>query len=274
MTLALALLGSLMWGVADFLGGLFSKTYKVAHVLVISQTFGLLTMGIYFIVSNGHWDWRAATMASLASFSGFFGLMSFYKALATGTMGIVSPIASLGTIVPVAVGLVSGEQPSGLQFLGILFALIGVALASGPELTGASAVKPVLLALGAAIGFGTCFIFLKEGGAYSVSTTMILMRSQSIAIALFLVLRSKSFSRVEPKHLGLMAIVGAFDVLANVAFTVASQSDLLAIVSVLSSLYPVVTVLMAWAILKERLMAIQYIGVVIALFGVCQIALG
>lgn len=69
-------------------------------------------------------------------------------------------------------------------------------------------------------------------------------------------------------------MVGAFDVMANVTFTIASQSDLLALVSVLSSLYPVVTVVMAWAILKERLMTIQYIGVVVALFGVCQIALG
>lgn len=263
-----------MWGIADFLGGLFSKTYKVAFVLVISQAFGLITMVIYFFVSNGQWDWRAATMASLASLSGFFGMMSFYKALATGTMGIVSPIASLGAIVPVGVGLASGEQPSSLQFMGILFALIGVALASGPELSGASAAKPVLLAVGAAIGFGTCFIFLKEGGAYSVSTTMILMRVQSIAIAMILVFRARSFVKVKPAHLGLMVIVGAFDVLANVAFTVASQSDLLALVSVLSSLYPVVTVLMAWAILKERLMVVQYVGVVIALFGVCQIALG
>ncbi len=274
MTLALALLGSLMWGVADFLGGLISKTYKVAYVLVISQFFGLLTMAIYFFFANDGWDWRAGFMASLASLSGFFGMMSFYKALATGTMGIVSPIASLGAILPVAAGIWSGEQPSGMQFLGILFALLGVALASGPELNGASAAKPVFLAIGAAIGFGACFIFLKEGGAYSVSTTMILMRVQSILIGLFMIWRAKSVIRVQPVHLGLLVLVGAFDVLANVAFATASQSDLLAIVSVLSSLYPVVTVLMAWLFLKERLMAIQYVGIVIALLGVCQIALG
>ncbi len=274
MTLALALLGSLMWGVADFLGGLISKTYKVAYVLVISQAFGLMTMVIYFLVSNEQWDWRAATMASLASFSGFFGMMSFYKALATGTMGIVSPIASLGAIVPVAVGLATGEQPSSIQFLGILFALIGVALASGPELSGAADPKPVLLAIGAAVGFGTCFIFLKEGGAYSVSTTMILMRVQSVLIALVMVWKAKSAVKVKPAHIGLLVVVGAFDVMANVAFTIASQDDLLALISVLSSLYPVVTVVMAWVILKERLMTIQYFGVVFALFGVCQIALG
>lgn len=274
MTLALALLGSLMWGVADFLGGLISKTYKVAYVLVISQAFGLVTMAIYFFVANEQWDWRAGAMASLASFSGFFGMMSFYKALATGTMGIVSPIASLGAIVPVVVGLASGEQPSSMQFLGILFALLGVALASGPELSGASAAKPVLLAIGAAIGFGACFIFLKEGGAYSVSTTMILMRVQSVFMALILVLRAKSAVKVQPKHLGLLVLVGAFDVLANVTFSIAAQSDLLSLVSVLSSLYPVVTVLMAWIILKERLMTIQYVGIVVALFGVTQIALG
>ena len=274
MTLVLALLGSLMWGVADFLGGLISKTYKVAYVLVVSQAFGLITMGIYFVISQEQWDWRAATMASLASFSGFFGMMSFYKALSTGTMGIVSPIASLGAIVPVAVGLASGEQPSALQFLGILFALIGVALASGPELSGASAAKPVILAVMAAIGFGTCFIFLKNGGEYSVTTTMVLMRVQSVLIGLVMVIRAKSAVKIQSKHLWLLVVVGAFDVMANVTFTIASQSDLLALVSVLSSLYPVVTVVMAWAILKERLMTIQYIGVVVALFGVCQIALG
>jgi drug/metabolite transporter (DMT)-like permease len=274
MTLALALLGSLMWGIADFLGGLLSKTYKVAYVLVISQVFGLVTMAIYFLVANEQWDWRAGAMASLASFSGFFGMMCFYKALATGTMGIVSPIASLGAIVPVAVGLVTGEQPSGIQYLGILFALIGVALASGPELSGASAAKPVVLAIGAAIGFGTCFIFLKEGGAYSVPTTMVLMRAQSILIGLAMVWQSKSYVKVKTKHIGLLIVVGVFDILANVAFSVASQSDLLSLVSVLSSLYPVVTVVMAWVFLKERLIAIQYAGILIALVGVCQIAIG
>jgi drug/metabolite transporter (DMT)-like permease len=79
---------------------------------------------------------------------------------------------------------------------------------------------------------------------------------------------------VKTKHIGLLIVVGVFDILANVAFSVASQSDLLSLVSVLSSLYPVVTLVMAWVFLKERLIAIQYAGILIALVGVCQIAIG
>ena len=103
---------------------------------------------------------------------------------------------------------------------------------------------------------------------------MILMRAQSILIGLAMVWQSKSFVKVKTKHLWLLIVVGAFDILANVTFSVASQSDLLSLVSVLSSLYPVVTVVMAWIFLKERLIAIQYVGIVVALIGVCQIAIG
>jgi len=189
-------------------------------------------------------------------------------------MGIVSPIAALGAIVPVAYGYSQGEAPSAIQWIGILIAIAGVILASGPELTGAVSARPIVLAALAAISFGSCLIFLAKGGSYSVTTTAIGMRVQSVAMLFLFALIAKSFSKVQGSDLLWLAVIGIFDIGANISLTVAAQSGLLSLVGMLGSLYPVVTVLLARLVLKERLSSVQYIGVAIALSGVVAIAAG
>lgn len=274
MTLILAGLSSVLWGIADFLGGFFSRKMKVSFVLLVSQFFGMLSVAIYAWVTGEIWNTEALPYASLAGITGLLGLAFFYTALSTGPMGIVSPIAALGAIVPVAYGYSQGEAPSALQWFGILIAIVGVTLASGPELTGAVSARPIVLAALAAVSFGSCLIFLAKGGAFSVTTTAIGMRLQSVVILAIVVLLARSYTKVQGNEWLWLAVIGVFDIGANVSLTIAAQSGLLSLVGMLGSLYPVITVLLARIVLNERLRTIQYIGVAVALSGVVAIATG
>ena len=274
MAVILALFGSLMWGIADFVGGFTAKKVHVAVVVTISQSFGLVTITLYGLASGWNWNTDAWTWALVASVSGFAGLMMFYQALAIGRMGIVSPIAALGALIPLAAGLLAGDQPSAYQYLGIVIAIVGIVFASGPEISGGADPKPVFLAAGAAVGFGTCFWAMAEGSQYSVLTTMLLMRICTVTLGIIAVALTVRTISTDAHSWRLLAVVGVFDVLANIAFGFATTAGMLSLVGVLGSLYPVATVLLARFILKEKLMAIQYVGVIAAFIGVIAIGAG
>ncbi|MEN9923336.1 MAG: hypothetical protein RIS09_850 [Actinomycetota bacterium] len=274
MTFLLAGLSSVLWGIADFLGGVFSRKMNVSFVLLVSQFFGLLSVVIYSLLTGELWVADALPYASLAGITGLLGLAFFYTALSTGPMGIVSPIAALGAIVPVAYGFSQGEAPSQVQWIGIIVAIVGVTLASGPEISGTVGARPIVLSALAAVSFGSCLIFLAKGGAFSVTTTAIGMRIQSVVILLLVVVIAKSFSSTNPTDWLWLAVIGVFDIGANISLTVAAQTGYLSLVGMLGSLYPVVTVLLARFVLQERLKGIQYYGVAIALGGVVAIAAG
>src|SRR4051812_3889678 len=146
MAALLALGSSVLWGSADFLGGLLTRTRNAYVVVAGSQACGLLTIGIVALATG---DWRASAgylpWAVAAGLSGATGLVAYYAGLSSGTMGVVAPIASMGAVVPVALGIASGEHPSWLQLTGIGLALVGVAAASGPELAGGTGTRPVVL---------------------------------------------------------------------------------------------------------------------------------
>ena len=205
---------------------------------------------------------------------GLFGLVCFYTALATGQMGIVAPISSLSAVVPVTIGLVQGEQPSTMQLAGIVVALIGVILASGPELNGKVDPRPVLLALFAAVTFGFCVYFMARGARINPTMTVTAMRAVQVSIVIALLLVIRNLGGLVKRDIPMLATIGASDAGANVLYTFAASLGLLSVVSVLGSLYPIVTVLLAWWIHKERLMRVQYIGIAITFSGVALLALG
>ena len=205
---------------------------------------------------------------------GLLGLVCFYTALATGQMGIVAPISSLSAVVPVTIGLVQGEQPSTMQLAGIVLALIGVILASGPELNGKVDPRPVLLALFAAVTFGFCVYFMAIGARINPTMTVTAMRAVQVAIVIVLFLAIRNLGGLVKRDIPMLATIGASDAGANVLYTFAASLGLLSVVSVLGSLYPIVTVLLAWWIHKERLMRVQYIGIAITFSGVALLALG
>jgi drug/metabolite transporter (DMT)-like permease len=196
-------------------------------------------------------------------------------------MGVIAPIAAMGTLLPVAVGLVRGETPSTLQLVGIAVAVAGVVLASGPELSGGASPRPLLLAAGAAVGFGSVAVLLARGaedGGVGVLGTVLTMRATStclmLLVGLVAWLKGRPEQRPGGRDLALLATIGLVDMGANASFATASQGGLLSVVSVLGSLYPVVTVLLARQLQHESLTRIQAIGVAGALGGVALLAGG
>ncbi len=275
MAALLALLSSVMWGSGDYLAGRLSRRRHVLVVLGASQTVGLLAMLLIATV-GGHWSAPTGYLpwAVLASVTGAGGLALYYRALAIGTMGVVSPIAALGVVVPLAVGLADGEQPSTVQLVGIGLAVVGVIAASGPEIHGDAGWAPVLLAGGAAMLLGTTLVAIARGSQDSVVMTMTTMRLVTFALMALALLVLRPGVAVGRTDLPGFAAVGLLDVGANLAFGAAATLGLLSLVSVFGSLYPVATILLARWFDGERLRRVQVVGVVLALAGAAAISAG
>lgn len=277
MAALLALLSSVLWGGSDFLGGTVSRRLAAPVVVGASQLVGLLavtavTAGLGELGGpSGYLPWAVG-----AGLAGLVGLVAFYSALAIGTMGVVSPIAALGVVVPVLVGLLRGERPGTVQVFGIVLAVVGVVLASGPELSGRAGARPLLLAVLAAFAFGLALLFIAEGGRTSTLMTLVAMRATSVAVMVVVLgaAARRTSLGLRAGDVPVITVMGLGDVGANLAFGVASTKGLVSVVAVLGSLYPVVTVLLARVVLAERLARVQNVGVAVALAGVVLIAAG
>ena len=189
-------------------------------------------------------------------------------------MGVVAPIAAMGVVVPVAAGVLDGDRPALIQVLGLVVAIVGVVLASGPELTGKAGMRPLVLAALAAVGFGLSLTFLAKGSESSVPLTLMLMRASSLVVVVVIALAVRSVGGVRARDLPILAGVGVGDVTANLCFALASTRGLLSLVAVAGSLYPVATIALARFVHHERLARIQYAGVAGAIGGVALIAAG
>ncbi len=275
MAAILALLSSFAWGTADFLGGILSKKRNAIAVIGGSQPFGLIAISIVALLSGQFWFSReVVTYGVIAGLIGMVALMAYYQALATGQMGIVAPIGSLGVLVPLTYGYLNGEEPTVIQNVGIAIAIIGVVLASGPEFRGDAAIKPVVLAFISAAMFGFTVLFMARGGELNPAGTVVMMRVAQVSVMVSIALLLRTFGGLEKQDVPILALTGSLDALANVLFTTAAGLGLIAIVSVLGSLFPVATALLAWWFLKERLLPIQYVGIFVTMAGVAAITSG
>lgn len=273
MAAGLALMASALWGAADFGGGTFSRRLNPAVVMWVMQIFGALT-ALVAVVALGdfHLGGASLTWGVIGGLLGPAGLWAFYRALSIGSMGVVAPIASAGVVVPILFGVASGERPASLQVLGIAIALVGVILAAGPELDGGgSARQSVLLAAFAAVSFGLVSIALARGSQDSVGMTLFVGRLVNVVIVAAALALTRTAVRAGRRDLPGLALVGVGDVAANGLFGLASRTGMVSVVSVLASLYPVVTTLLAWHIHGERLRTVQVAGVAAAVAGVVLI---
>lgn len=278
MATLLALLSSLLWGSADYHAGNLSKRLPTMVVLGINQAFGLL-FGIALILISG--GWLAPTLDShgyflngaLAGLCGYAGLLCLYAGLSTGRMGVVSPISSLSVLLPLFFALfIKGDQLSTPVLMGVTAAIIGGFLASGPEVTQGLPLRPVLLALGAALGFGSALTFMAIGSQESSLMTMTTMRATTFFISLAFFIKIGNFGGATKRDIPLLAAIGIADFSANLLLGVATTKGLVSIAMVLGSLYPIATAVLAFAFLNERLHKVQYLGVVLAVGGVALIS--
>ena len=274
--LALALASSVVWGAADFAGGSLTKRLPAFGVTLISQAAGFVGL-LAAVGVRGEVGSRSLLLGLAAGAGGGIGLAAFYRALSLGTMSVVSPLVACGAIVPVVIALASGERPSALALGGAVVAVAGAVLASVEERRGDSPerARAVGLAVVAALALGLFVYFLGLGSREGdVLSTLFGARIGSLAALIVLAAALRAPLRIPRASLPAVAAVGVADVSANALFALANGHGLLALVAVLGSLYPVVTVLLAHVLLGERLTAPQKAGIGIALAGVLAIAGG
>lgn len=301
------LVSALSWGIGDFAGGLASRFGSVALAMLVSQTFGAVTAmaalrwSTEVLPPNEALFWAAA-----AGLAGIGGLACFYRALSGGSMALIAPLAGLiGAAVPAAVAIVGGEQVSPLRSIGLVTALLAIVLISVPRGTRGSATRVLsgreaLLATAGGLGFAAFFLFLDRSAATGGEAwwPLLVVRLVGLAavIAAVVVLSAVSRGgkarrrpadllglnrlRLSAQSAGWLTIApvfllaGAGDMGGNVFFLFANRHDTLAVAAVLSSLYPIVTALLAAAFLHERLGRPQIVGVALAVAAAALIGVG
>jgi drug/metabolite transporter (DMT)-like permease len=271
-SIALALGASLTWGFADFFGPLKGRTLGALRVLVYVQLGGLVVIALIVAIRGKGPADLAALFAIPAAISGTLGLYAYYRGMAVGAMSIVAPIAGISAAVPVIFGIATGDRPSLWQWLGIAGALGGVFLASREPGPGSRVAAGVGLALIAAIGFGGYFPPMHEAGHADFWWASLFFRMTSASVILAAVAIRRPSLAVEPIQVPVLALIGIGDMLGNLLFAAASTSGLVSITSVLASLYPIVTVVLARLVLKERVARSQEAGIALTLAGVALIS--
>jgi uncharacterized membrane protein len=211
----------------------------------------------------------------LAGVSGLIGLAAFYRGMAVGAMSVVAPISATGAAIPVIVGVITGDRPSAWQAVGLALALVGVVMASREEgASGARIASGTGLAIAAAAGFGGFFVGMDAASDGDVLWALLAARAIDVVLLVVVALALRPGAALGLRDSRDIVAVGLFDVCANALFAIASTKGLVSLVAVVASLYPVVTILLARAVLGERVRPSQGAGVLLALVGVAAIAGG
>lgn len=269
------LLSALTYGVGDFLAGLASRRDSPLRVVALTHPISAVIMLLLAVLMRqelppvGDLLWGA-----LAGAVGLFAVLAFYRALALGPMGAVSVGAgALSALVPVVFGVLGGEVLGLLGWLGALGVLLGTGLLSYTPGAGGHAVRwqdnGVLIGLAAGLGFGFFFALLGQAQSPGVLWTLAAARFSSSAVALPL---AAHLVGLRPHNPRLILASAPGDTLGNLFYLLAVQGGGLAVGSLLSSLYPAFTTLLAVTVLREGLRAAQWVGVVVALVGAGLIA--
>jgi drug/metabolite transporter (DMT)-like permease len=277
--IALSLCASLSWGLADFMAGLKSRRLGVLTVLGWVEATGLLiVLAVIVATAEPLPDARTLLYALIAGSAGVAALGAFYRALSMGTMSVVAPISAIGVVLPVIVGLASGDTLTAVIAVGLVASVAGVLLASREEVDELERGGPnrpaVLLALVAAAGFGTYFTFADVAADGSILWLLALGRIVALPFIVGLAVRAGAPLAPARGDRGQLVLIGTADLAATALYAAATTRGALSIVSVIGGLYPVVTVLLARFTLEERLSATQAAGVALALAGVGMVSAG
>ena len=295
MVTILALAAALLYGTADFLGGVASRRASVFAVLALTVPAGAVVMLLVALLGQvpaiggllGHGglgspasmgDWSAVGWAAASGVCGAAGLVAFYAGFASAPISVVAPVAALvSAVLPVGVAIAGGERPAATVIAGGLLCLVAVVLVSAQPADHGGRRRLVtpgrLRALGygaaAGAGFGLFFIFLKNAGQSGVLWPVAISRSAGTVVAFGIALATRTrppWGRGGITGIALMS--GAIDAAANVCYVLATRAGLFGLAVVITSLYPGTTVLLARVLLGERMRWLQRAGLLLAAVGV------
>ena len=272
---ALALFTSLCYGSSNFVGPAISRDLPVYPVLIAGQAVAFAVSAAVLAVMQPALPGGTVYLAAAAAGAGnAVGLICFYRAASLGPLSLVTPISSLGVIVPVAAGIASGESLGPLKLLGLLLALGGVALASrraGGGAPGGHERAAALWALFSALGFGAFLACVAPASDDGVFWAVMLSRAVLLAVYVAVALAIAAPLRVPAARLPLLAVPGLLLFAGTLAYSTATREGDLSVVSVLGSLFPIVTVGLAFAA-GERVSGVQAAGIASALAGIVLVS--
>lgn len=279
LAIALVLTASALWAIADFLAGLIGRRVPLLAVIAVSQVAGLVVPAAVLAARD-----RPPPDALFALDAAAFGVFSvagvaaLYRGLARGLMGVVAPIAATETVIPVLFGVFHGERPSTTEGVGMGLAVLGIVLAArerGGEQTerGPGGPGGVAFALAAAVCFGFALVALAQGSAHDPYWTSFVGRATAVCLALT-ALRTRSISLPSKRVLAGLVVVGTTDMAGVTMFSFATTRQLLSVVAVLGSLYPVGVIALARICVGERLSGLQKAGAFAACAGAVIISAG
>ena len=307
MVTILALAAAVLYGTADFLGGVASRRASVVAVLALTVPAGAVVMlliallgqvpavggllgqgGLGSPASVG--DWSAVGWAAASGVCGAVGLVAFYAGFATAPISVVAPVAALvSAVLPVGVAIIGGERPAATVIAGGLLCLVAVVLVSaqpadpsdgpgdgrgggragGTRLVTSGRLRALGYGAAAGAGFGLFFIFLKNAGQSGVLWPVAISRSAGTVVAFGIALATRTRPRLGRGGItGIALISGAVDAAANVCYVLATRAGLFGLAVVITSLYPGMTVLLARVLLGERMRWLQRAGLLLAAAGV------
>ena len=271
--LLLALGASLAWGVSDFVGPLVSRSVGGLRALFWVQLGGVVAILIAVAVRGDGPHSPRVLFATVAAIGGTLGLAAYYRGMQIGVMSVVAPIAGVSAILPVVFGIATGDRPSTPQLVGIGCALVGVGLASVEHQEGQTRLAAgVGVALLAALGFGFYFPWMHAAGKADFWWASVVFRMTALLLITSVVAARRPALRLPLRPLAIVIAVGIGDTIGNALYAASSGEGLVSLTSVLASLYPIVTVLLAAAVLHERVAPLQRAGVVLTLAGVVLIS--
>ena len=276
MTVLLALSGAVFYGLSDFVGGIASRRTSAWAVALTAALSGAVFVLLGGLALDSDPTRQDLVWGVLAGVGNGFGTAFLYRGLSSGRMGVVAPISAVGAaLVPVAVGLLGGERPAGLVWIGIAAAFPGIwCVSQDPAADSPGARGGVVDGVLAGLGFGVLFASLgqvpEEAGLLPLALNQLVGAAVIIAVAL--ALRVPWVPREKPAAYGV--VCGALGAAATVAFLLATQSGALTVAAVLASLYPAVTILLAAVVLKEPVHRVQGVGLVLCGVAVALVAAG
>jgi len=273
LNVALAVLSGLIWGVGDFAGGKATQRAAVLPVVWISKLVSLPLLAIYLVATYVPMTPIGLAWGGMAGVAGFVGLVLFYRALSAGAMAVIAPITGVtSAAIPVVVGLLSGERPSGARLIGVGCALLAIALVSisapPPGRRQIVNSRLVIAALCAGGGFALFFILLALAGDAASGSVGLwpIAGSQLSALIIcgLMLLMTRPGPWPRQAALGFTMVAGPCDMSANALFLLASRGGDLSVVAPLAALYPVTTVILALIVDRERLRGVQIAGLAFA----------
>lgn len=264
------------WGSGDFGGGLLSRRAPLFGVVAATQAIGLVAALVLALV-------RGEPMVSvtdllwafLGGLAGVVGITSLYRGLAVGRMGVVAPTTGvLAAVVPVAFGFAVEGVPRVAVVAGIAVALLAVVLVTRAPGHGDGRPSGVRWALVAGMAIGSFNVFIGQFSGAGAFGPLAMMRFVQVLVLGIIAVSWRQPWRMDPAIAPRLAVVGLLDMTGNAAFILAAQSGQLAIAAVLSSLYPVVTVVLAIAVLRERLTRSHVAGIALTAIAIALIGTG